>query len=173
MIVVFNIYLDAFLFGTHPSIHLTYPSICMYYLFVARLAGQKSEELDELEQQLQDKSQAQESNAIAQLITRAKKMMFSLLGNLGFFGILLFASVRCPLITTPTYNKFLILSSLPFPSNDNILITNIQIPNPLFDLAGITCGHFLVPFWTFFGATLIGKSVVKAHLQVIYLPLSI
>jgi len=61
-------------------------------------------------------------------------MMFSLLGNLGFYGILLFAS----------------------------------IPNPLFDLAGITCGHFLVPFWTFFGATLIGKSVVKAHLQTIF-----
>ena len=32
-----------------------------------------------------------------------------------------------------------------------------SIPNPLFDLAGITCGHFLIPFWTFFGATLIGK----------------
>eukprot|EP00731_Ephydatia_muelleri_P022563 Em0015g146a len=30
-----------------------------------------------------------------------------------------------------------------------------MIPNPLFDLAGITCGHFLVPFWTFFGATVI------------------
>jgi large-conductance mechanosensitive channel len=32
-------------------------------------------------------------------------------------------------------------------------------------LAGITCGHFLVPFWTFFGATLIGKAVIKMHLQ--------
>ena len=32
-----------------------------------------------------------------------------------------------------------------------------SIPNPLFDLAGITCGHFLIPFWTFFGATLIGR----------------
>ena len=40
-----------------------------------------------------------------------------------------------------------------------------SIPNPLFDLAGITCGHFLVPFWTFFGATLIGKAVVKMHIQ--------
>ncbi|EFX76232.1 hypothetical protein DAPPUDRAFT_199069 [Daphnia pulex] len=40
-----------------------------------------------------------------------------------------------------------------------------SIPNPLFDLAGITCGHFLVPFWTFFGATLIGKAIVKTHLQ--------
>lgn len=40
-----------------------------------------------------------------------------------------------------------------------------SIPNPLFDLAGITCGHFLVPFWTFFGATLIGKAIIKMHLQ--------
>ena len=42
-----------------------------------------------------------------------------------------------------------------------------QVPNPLFDLAGITCGHCLVPFWTFFGATLIGKAIIKMHLQVI------
>lgn len=41
----------------------------------------------------------------------------------------------------------------------------VQIPNPLFDLAGITCGHFLIPFWTFFGATLIGKALIKMHLQ--------
>jgi len=42
-----------------------------------------------------------------------------------------------------------------------------SIPNPLFDLAGITCGHFLVPFWTFFGATLIGKAVFKVLIQVV------
>ncbi|PAV63416.1 hypothetical protein WR25_08381 [Diploscapter pachys] len=40
-----------------------------------------------------------------------------------------------------------------------------SIPNPLFDLAGITCGHFLIPFWSFFGATLIGKALVKMHIQ--------
>jgi len=43
-----------------------------------------------------------------------------------------------------------------------------SIPNPLFDLAGITCGHFLVPFWTFFGATLIGKAIIKMHIQQIF-----
>lgn len=43
-----------------------------------------------------------------------------------------------------------------------------SIPNPLFDLAGITCGHFLVPFWSFFGATLIGKAVVKMHVQMLF-----
>lgn len=44
-----------------------------------------------------------------------------------------------------------------------------SIPNPLFDLAGITCGHFLVPFWTFFGATLIGKAIIKMHIQKLFI----
>merc|ERR1712223_1241389 len=44
-----------------------------------------------------------------------------------------------------------------------------SIPNPLFDLAGITCGHFLVPFWTFFGATVIGKAVIKMHIQKLFI----
>ena len=43
-----------------------------------------------------------------------------------------------------------------------------SIPNPLFDLAGITCGYSLVPFWTFFGATLIGKAIVKMHIQKLF-----
>lgn len=47
-----------------------------------------------------------------------------------------------------------------------------SIPNPLFDLAGITCGHFLVPFWTFFGATLIGKAIIKMHLQKLFVILA-
>ena len=47
-----------------------------------------------------------------------------------------------------------------------------SIPNPLFDLAGITCGHFLVPFWTFFGATLIGKAIIKMHIQKVFVILA-
>ncbi|KAK2076787.1 hypothetical protein QBZ16_005013 [Prototheca wickerhamii] len=34
-------------------------------------------------------------------------------------------------------------------------------PNAAFDLCGITCGHFLMPFWEFFGATLLGKGLIK------------
>ena len=49
---------------------------------------------------------------------------------------------------------------------------NFQIPNPLFDLAGITCGHFGIPFSTFFGATSIGKSIIKVHIQAIFVILS-
>ena len=41
-----------------------------------------------------------------------------------------------------------------------------SIPNPLFDIAGITCGHFGIPFKTFFGATVIGKALIKVHIQV-------
>jgi membrane protein YqaA with SNARE-associated domain len=67
---------------------------------------------------------------------RLKLGMEMIVSRVGFFGILLFAS----------------------------------IPNPLFDLAGITCGHFLIPFWTFFGATLVGKAIVKMHVQVALSP---
>lgn len=42
----------------------------------------------------------------------------------------------------------------------------VQVPNPLFDLAGIMCGQFGVPFWEFFLATLIGKAIIKTHIQV-------
>ena len=70
------------------------------------------------------------------VLDKIKLWMEQMVSRVGFFGILLFAS----------------------------------IPNPFFDLAGITCGHFLIPFWTFFGATLIGKAVVKMHIQVFAFP---
>ena len=68
------------------------------------------------------------------VLDKIKLWMEQMVSRVGFFGILLFAS----------------------------------IPNPFFDLAGITCGHFLIPFpiWTFFGAKLIGKAIVKMHIQV-------
>ena len=37
-------------------------------------------------------------------------------------------------------------------------------PNALFDLCGICCGHFLMPFWEFIGATMAGKALVKARI---------
>uniref|UniRef100_A0A7S3D757 Vacuole membrane protein 1 n=1 Tax=Palpitomonas bilix TaxID=652834 RepID=A0A7S3D757_9EUKA len=40
-----------------------------------------------------------------------------------------------------------------------------SIPNPLFDLAGLLCGHLGVPFWTFFGGTFIGKACIKSEIQ--------
>ncbi|RYR10150.1 hypothetical protein Ahy_B05g078620 [Arachis hypogaea] len=40
-----------------------------------------------------------------------------------------------------------------------------SVPNPLFDLAGIMCGQFGIPFWEFFLATMIGKAIIKTHIQ--------
>ncbi|KAJ3696085.1 hypothetical protein LUZ60_001462 [Juncus effusus] len=44
-----------------------------------------------------------------------------------------------------------------------------SVPNPLFDLAGIMCGQFGVPFWKFFIATLTGKALFKTHIQTIFI----
>lgn len=44
-----------------------------------------------------------------------------------------------------------------------------SVPNPLFDLAGIMCGQFGVPFWKFFLATLIGKAFIKTHIQTAFI----
>ena len=43
-----------------------------------------------------------------------------------------------------------------------------SVPNPAFDAAGIACGHFGVPFWEFFGATVLGKACIKVMLQVVF-----
>ncbi|KIY95916.1 hypothetical protein MNEG_12045 [Monoraphidium neglectum] len=41
-------------------------------------------------------------------------------------------------------------------------------PNAAFDLCGICCGAFKMPFWSFFGATLIGKGFVKVSGQALF-----
>ncbi|CAO3617767.1 unnamed protein product [Cunninghamella echinulata] len=96
--------------------------------FMARavaLSGGKHEELQKFESDLQNSKQ---HGSLKDIITY---FLYTGIQRLGFFGILLFAS----------------------------------IPNPLFDLAGITCGNFLVPFSTFFGATFVGKACIKASIQ--------
>ncbi|KAL0348839.1 UNVERIFIED_CONTAM: Vacuole membrane protein KMS1, partial [Sesamum angustifolium] len=44
-----------------------------------------------------------------------------------------------------------------------------SVPNPLFDLAGIMCGQFGIPFWKFFLATAIGKAIIKTHIQTVFI----
>ena len=40
-----------------------------------------------------------------------------------------------------------------------------SFPNVAFDLCGICCGHFLMPFMTFFTATFIGKAIIRNSYQ--------
>jgi len=44
-----------------------------------------------------------------------------------------------------------------------------SIPNLIFDLVSATSGYFLVPFMTFFSATVLGKAIIKTHLQIAFL----
>ena len=112
--------LEAFMWGAGTALGELPP----YFMArAARLAGGKSDDEDfqnEIDEALEEAD-------TSTLLGKGKAFMHGLVEKVGFFGILLAAS----------------------------------IPNPLFDLAGITCGHFLIPFWTFFGATLIGKAIVK------------
>ncbi|KAF4650024.1 Vacuolar membrane protease, partial [Perkinsus olseni] len=41
-------------------------------------------------------------------------------------------------------------------------------PNAMFDLCGLCCGHFLMPFWTFFSAVFLGKAVIKVFGQLLF-----
>jgi hypothetical protein len=123
--ILYKVQFEALMWGIGTAIGELPP------YFVARAARLSGESLRELEAAEEEE---EGEGLLASAMRRIKPLMYSILGNLGFFGILLFASV----------------------------------PNPLFDLAGITCGHFLVPFTSFFGATLIGKAFIKAHIQTIF-----
>ena len=46
------------------------------------------------------------------------------------------------------------------------LVAMASWPNAAFDLCGICCGQFGMPFATFFAATALGKALIKAPLQV-------
>lgn len=125
---------EAFLWGAGTALGELPP----YFMAkAARLSGNTTEEPEnilELEKLQKRKQKGEKLN----LFDKGKLMMEDIVERVGFFGILLCAS----------------------------------IPNPLFDLAGITCGHFLVPFWKFFGATLIGKAIIKMHIQKIFVIIS-
>jgi vacuole membrane protein 1 len=92
--------LEAFLWGAGTAIGELPP---YFVARAARLAGQRVAELDE---------GAEEIKQDTSFIGKVKQFALNRLGNLGFVGIMLFAS----------------------------------IPNPLFDLAGLTCGRILLQF---------------------------
>jgi len=46
-----------------------------------------------------------------------------------------------------------------------LILAFASVPNPLFDLAGIISGYLLLPFFSFFIPTLIGKAVIKVSIQ--------
>jgi len=99
--------------------------------FMARTARLSGRDVDQEVLEMQELQRRQKEGKPLSLSERMRVNVEWAVECLGFFGILLCAS----------------------------------IPNPLFDLAGVMCGHCLVPFSTFFGATVIGKAGFKMLLQ--------
>ncbi|KAL3538108.1 hypothetical protein ACH5RR_001474 [Cinchona calisaya] len=50
-----------------------------------------------------------------------------------------------------------------------MILVLASVPNPLFDVAGIMCGQLGIPFWKFFAATLLGKAIIKTHIQTCFI----
>jgi hypothetical protein len=126
--VLLQVQLEAVLWGMGTAIGELPP----YFVSrTARLSGEKVKELEDLVNMPEEQDRGS-------LYSRVKVWGLRRFSQLGFFAILVFASV----------------------------------PNPLFDLAGLMCGHFLVPFWKFFLATLIGKAIIKTHIQTMFVILA-
>jgi membrane protein YqaA with SNARE-associated domain len=116
-----QVYLEAFFWGFGTAIGELPP----YFVSrAAALAGEVDPNFVSIEELNKKKKRT--------FLEECQVAMERLVENLGFWGILLCASV----------------------------------PNPFFDLAGIMCGRFGVDFWTFFGAVVIGKSIIKCTIQV-------
>lgn len=138
--------LESFLWGAGTALGELPP----YFMArAARLSGYDPDDAEDL-QQFEELQKKRELGEKLNLFEKLKLGMEKIVERVGFFGIL-----ACASVSSSHYQSLCSFSRC----------FSIQIPNPLFDLAGITCGHFLVPFWTFFGATLIGKAVIKMHLQ--------
>eukprot|EP01100_Stratorugosa_tubuloviscum_P005748 TRINITY_DN2552_c0_g1_i1.p1 TRINITY_DN2552_c0_g1~~TRINITY_DN2552_c0_g1_i1.p1 ORF type:complete len:426 (+),score=172.46 TRINITY_DN2552_c0_g1_i1:47-1279(+) len=134
--------LEAFLWGFGTAIGELPP---YFVARAARLAGESLEELEEINH-LNEESNNNNNNNNTNTNTGG---IWALLSNFSNFA------------------KKVVLRSLGRLGFLGIMLL-ASIPNPLFDLAGLTCGHLLMPFWTFFGATIIGKAIVKVHIQCIF-----
>jgi hypothetical protein len=130
--IMSKVRLESFMWGAGTAIGELPP----YFMARASALSSKSSsdhnsEIDEELEEFENLLNSEKEGAKLGFFDKLRLSVFKIINKVGFWGILLCAS----------------------------------IPNPLFDLAGITCGHFLVKFWTFFGATLIGKAIIKMHIQ--------
>ncbi|GJM92948.1 hypothetical protein PR202_ga09457 [Eleusine coracana subsp. coracana] len=138
-----QIQLEAVLWGIGTALGELPP----YFISrAARLSGSEAKAVKEL-----DSVTSKDDGRVASTLNRTKRWLLSHSQHLNFFTILILASVG--LMSSMLSSQFL---------------CDI-VPNPLFDLAGIMCGQFGVPFWEFFFATMIGKAIIKTHIQVRHL----
>ena len=144
--IMSKVRLEAFMWGTGTALGELPP----YFMAKAsRLSGQTEEELENLEKNCCNQENVKKTHSFNQKNSKNKGIISKALKTIKDLAEQTRSGIQT-LVKKVGFFGILACAS---------------IPNPLFDLAGITCGHFLVPFWTFFGATLIGKAVIKMHIQ--------
>ncbi|UJR13494.1 hypothetical protein I4U23_000508 [Adineta vaga] len=130
--ILWKVKLEAFFWGLGTALGELPP----YFMARAARLGHNDSDDEELSEFKQLLSNAKSHNSRElTLFERLRYSVYCLIQRIGFWGILLCAS----------------------------------IPNPLFDLAGITCGYFLISFWRFFFATILGKAIIKMSIQTIFI----
>ena len=50
----------------------------------------------------------------------------------------------------------------------NAIMMMASYPNATFDICGIACGYYRIPFTEFLSATVVGKALIKAPLQALF-----
>lgn len=96
-------------------------------------------------------------------------------GNLDWFPIffftIIFVTTVCLVMDAPKCELWNECTSRdggsnpPPPGPSHTALVGVAPPQPFRPALGVACGHFLMPFWTFFGATYIGKALIKINLQ--------
>ncbi|CAF4025666.1 unnamed protein product [Adineta steineri] len=131
--ILWKVKLEAFFWGLGTALGELPPYFMARAARLSKNETTDDEELIEFQQLLLD-AKLNKTRHLT-LFERLRYSVYCLIERIGFFGILLCAS----------------------------------IPNPLFDLAGITCGYFLISFSRFFFATIIGKAIIKMSIQTIFI----
>ncbi|KAL6503458.1 meiotic spindle pole body protein Kms1 [Orobanche gracilis] len=148
-----QIQLEAILWGLGTALGELPP----YFISrAASLSGGKVNTMEEL-----DVSSRKDVGYISSI----KRWLLSHAQYLNFFTILVLASViffTSYLSISELVSRLAILHLWLFKAS-------VRVPNPLFDLAGIMCGQFGIPFWKFFLATMIGKAIIKTHIQTVFI----
>lgn len=136
--IMSKVRLESFMWGAGTALGELPPYFMARASAVSSRDNHKSEFISGNEEELEEFEhllEAEKNGSVKlNFLDKLRLYVFKIIKKVGFWGILLCAS----------------------------------IPNPLFDLAGITCGHFMVKFSTFFGATLIGKAIIKMHIQKLF-----
>ncbi|CAF0998590.1 unnamed protein product [Adineta ricciae] len=131
--ILWKVKLEAFFWGLGTALGELPPYFMARTARLGQAGDTDDEELREFEQLLLNAKLHNVRDLT--LFERLRYSVYCLIQRIGFWGILLCAS----------------------------------IPNPLFDLAGITCGYFLISFWRFFFATILGKAVIKMSIQTVFI----